>query len=204
MTEINSNPQPDKAATKTPRLVWMHHRLPRLRNAARRLTGVTVLCWGVFMVCRCDALPIRDSLGMIESGNNDHAVGSAGEISRFQIKKDIWRMHSYSSAFWDQNEAWRIADKVLRMRADQFQRSTGREPGAFDIYVLWNAPGQFRSVGYQRARISPVVAERATRFANLVEQGELPSAPATKRNQPKEPLPADRSSPIVASVNGRN
>ena len=140
----------------------------------------------------------------VESGNNDHAVGSAGEISRFQIKKDIWRMHSYSSAFWDQNEAWRIADKVLRMRADQFQRSTGREPGAFDIYVLWNAPGQFRSVGYQRARISPVVAERATRFANLVEQGELPSAPVTKQNQPKEPLQADRSPQIVASVNGRN
>jgi len=46
--------------------------------------------------------------------------------------------------------------------------NTGQSPAAFDIYVLWNAPGQFQQVGYQQKRISRVVAERATRFANLV------------------------------------
>ena len=110
---------------------------------------------------------------MIESGNDDRAVGSAGEISRFQIKKNIWSAHSSSPNYCDQNEAWRIAEKVLTARIEDYHRHTGQLPAAFDIYVLWNAPGQFQRVGYQKKRISRVVAERAERFANLV--GELES-----------------------------
>ena len=142
-----------------------------LRSQARfaiRNTARCLLVLGAVLALPCVALPIRQALGMIESGNDDHAVGSAGEISRYQIKKDIWRTYSFSAEFWDEKEAWRIADKVLTARAEEFRRCTGRAPAAFDIYVLWNAPGQFRSVGYQPQLISRVVAERAMRFANLV------------------------------------
>ena len=32
-----------------------------------------------------------EALSMIESGNNDLAVGQAGEVSRFQIRPQVWR-----------------------------------------------------------------------------------------------------------------
>ena len=136
-----------------------------------------ILAWcGALLALDGSAQPIRDALGMIESGNDDYAVGSAGEISRYQIKKDIWRAHSSSSRFSDKNEAWRITQIVLDARIETYRRHTGHGPTAFDIYVLWNAPGHFQRVGYQPRRVSRVVAERATRFANLVERFETAAA----------------------------
>jgi|SRR6266404_7107939 len=155
---------------------------------------VAVIWTGAFSALQCKALSIRESLGMMESGNDDNAVGSAGEISRYQIKKKIWRMYSSSSRFWDMNEAWNIAEKVLATRIDKYQRRTGHQPAAFDLYVLWNAPGQFQSVGFEQRRISHVVAERARRFANLVSQPD-PTATVAGRPIPERvPPPADRSS----------
>src|ERR1044071_139091 len=124
-----------------------------IRNPARVLILVAAV-----LALPCGALPIRDALGMIESGNDDHAVGSAGEISRYQIKKDIWQAHSRSSEFWDEKEAWRVTEKVLAARVEEYRRGTGRMPAAFDLYVLWNAPGHFRSMGYEPKRLSRVVA----------------------------------------------
>ena len=141
-----------------------------------RSVACLLLLWcGAFLASQCHALSIRAALGMIESGDDDHAVGSAGEISRYQIKKGIWRAYSSSANYCDQNEAWRIAQKILAGRIEEYHRQTRRAPAPFDIYVLWNAPGQFQSVGYQPKRLSQVVAERATRFANLVQRAE-PSA----------------------------
>ena len=31
-----------------------------------------------------------EALSMIESGNNDRAIGSVGEVSRFQIRPELW------------------------------------------------------------------------------------------------------------------
>ena len=125
---------------------------------------------------------------MIESGNNDHAVGSAGEISRYQIKKSIWRAYSSSANYSDKNEAWRISEKILATRSGDYQRQTGHAPAPFDIYVLWNAPGHFQNVEYRRERISRVVAARAARFANLVQQLESTEMIARNR-KPEKALP---------------
>jgi len=40
-----------------------------------------------------------DALSMIESGNNDLAVGQAGEVSCFQILPQLWRHYSHSRAY---------------------------------------------------------------------------------------------------------
>src|SRR5437762_7245366 len=89
------------------------------RNIARRLL---LLGCASLAALPCAALPIREALGMLESGNDDHAVGSAGEISRYQIKKNIWRTYSSSASFWDENEAWRVAEIVLDARIEEFHR----------------------------------------------------------------------------------
>jgi len=152
---------------------------------------------------QCNALSIRDALGLIESGDDDHAVGGAGEVSRYQIKKNIWRAYSSSSRFWDKNEAWRIAEQVLAVRVDTYRRHTGHAPAAFDIYVLWNAPGQFHRVGYQQKRLSRVVAERAMRFTNLVRRADSPTMVAANQKPEKGLLLADRGLPQFAlAVNG--
>jgi len=158
---------------------------------------VALWCAALLMP-QCNALSIRDALGAIESGDDDHAVGYAGEVSRYQIKKNIWRAYSSSSRFWDKNEAWRIAEQVLAVRVDAYRRHTGHAPGAFDIYVLWNAPGQFQRVGYQQKRISRVVAERATRFTNLVRRVESPTMVAVNQKPEKGLLLADRGLPQFA------
>ncbi|PYM10170.1 MAG: hypothetical protein DME18_16820 [Verrucomicrobia bacterium] len=133
-----------------------------------KVTIAGLLLFGAVTSINCNALTVREALGMIESGNNDRAVGRAGEISRYQIKKNVWRKYSSSSRYSDMDHAWQVAEQVFSIRVDEFQRSTGRSPDSFELYVLWNAPGQFRAAGYKRSRISKVVAERAERFANLV------------------------------------
>ena len=177
-----------------------------LRHRLAMASAVLIWC-GVFLALQCHALPIRDALGMIESGDDDHAVGSAGEISRYQIKKNIWRAYSSCLNYSDKNEAWRIAEKVLATRAEEYQRHTGHAPSPFDIYALWNAPGQFQNVGYRQARISRVIAARATRFANLVRQSESPEIIAGSW-KPDKVLPVPRrpgvTPQLAVAISGPN
>jgi hypothetical protein len=171
-----------------------------------------IICLGLLFCAavlapQCNALSIRDALGIIESGDDDHAVGGAGEVSRYQIKKNIWRAYSSSSRFWDKNEAWRIVQRVLAARVGAYHRYTGHAPAAFDIYVLWNAPGQYQCVGYKQKRISRVVAERANRFTNLVRRTELTAIVAPNRKPDRGLLLADRSGGLpqyALAANGMN
>ena len=98
-----------------------------------------------------------DALSMIESGNNDSAVGSRGEISRYQIRPTLWpggNPHNPSLAL-------NVAEKIMQLRLARFEETHNRAPSDFEFYVLWNAP---QEVNHPRR----AVAERAERFANLV------------------------------------
>jgi len=111
-----------------------------------------------------------EAISMIETGNNDHAVGDAGEVSRYQIKPRVWRCYSSSRAY--QNSvlsAW-VAEQYLAGLEATFRRQTGREPSDFDRYVLWNGgPTYYERVGFKASRVHPVIRERARRFVNLRE-----------------------------------
>jgi len=103
-----------------------------------------------------------EALSQIESGDNDHAVGSAGEISRYQVLPDVWREHARSAADWQKPEdALAVAQELMKERCAEFEKSYHRAPNDFEFYVLWNAPAQI-------AQPSKVVRERAGRFCNLV------------------------------------
>ncbi len=97
------------------------------------------------------------ALSMIESGNNDRAVGSLGEISRYQIRPALWPGGNPHDA----TEALAVARKIMQTRVAKFRLVHKRGPNDFEFYVLWNAPKEIN----HPAR---VVAERARRFANLV------------------------------------
>jgi len=96
---------------------------------------------------------------MLESGDDDHAVGPGGEISRYQIRRELWPGGNPQ----DINLALNTAREIMQPRLDEFKSSHRREATDFEFYVLWNAP-------WQVDHPSTVVTERARRFANLVHR----------------------------------
>ena len=102
------------------------------------------------------------ALSMLETGDNDRMVGTAGEISRYQVMKREWRAVSDSTDYTNPVLAKEVAVKILDQRVARFQATFNRPPTDFEFYALWNAPGQVYG-----QRISHVVAERCQRFANL-------------------------------------
>ena len=109
-----------------------------------------------------------EALSLIESGNNDAAVGSLGEVSRYQIKPRIWREYSSSRSWRDARVSSQVAETYLKSLEETFLKRAGRAPTDFDLYVLWNAgPAYYAKLGFSAARVHPVVRERAQRYVNL-------------------------------------
>jgi hypothetical protein len=97
------------------------------------------------------------ALGLVESGGNDQIIGRAGEVSRYQIRPELWE----GGDPLDTRTALANARQIMDARVDAFERSHGRQPDDFEFYVLWNAPAQIDHP--HRA-----VAARARRFVNLI------------------------------------
>jgi hypothetical protein len=131
-----------------------------------------------------------EAISMIESGNNDHAVGGAGEVSRYQIKPRIWRTFTTSRAYRNAGVSTWVAEQYLTWLEDHFRRRTGREPTDFDRYVLWNAgPVYYRRIGFAAERVHPTVKERARRFVNLRRMEVPAKTPPAPTPQPPAPTP---------------
>ena len=114
------------------------------------------------MCVRLHAMDRWSALSQIESGDDDRATGGAGEISRYQIKPEVWQRYAPATTDWtDPENALSVAKQAMQERCAAFERSAHRAPTDFEFYVLWNAPAQVE-------RPSKVVAERAERFCNLV------------------------------------
>jgi hypothetical protein len=104
------------------------------------------------------------ALSQIESGDDDLAIGSAGEISRYQLKPKLWLQYAAPGARWESAlDALEVAQKVMRDRCVDFGRTHQRQPTDFEFYVLWNAPAQVYSP-------SAVVRARAERFCRLIRK----------------------------------
>jgi hypothetical protein len=97
------------------------------------------------------------ALAMVETGGNDRIVGRVGEISRYQIRPELWRGGSPLNT----SVALANARRIMAARVAAFEQSHGRAPDDFEFYILWNAPAEINHP-------HRVVAERARRFMNLV------------------------------------
>lgn len=122
----------------------------------------------IILVCVCafgspaHAMGRWAALSMIESGNDDQAVGTLGEVSRYQIRPYLWPGGDPLNA----HLALGVAQKIMQSRVAKFQKAHDRVPTDFEFYVLWNAP---QEVNHPRR----AVAKRAERFANLVQSSKL-------------------------------
>jgi hypothetical protein len=101
------------------------------------------------------------ALAMLESGDNDRTIGRAGEVSRYQIRPELWR----GGNPFDADVALANAQRIMESRTTAFEQSHGRGPDDFEFYVLWNAPAEINHP-------HRVVADRARRFVNLMVLGD--------------------------------
>ena len=111
----------------------------------------------------------RLALGMIETGNDDREIGGAGEVSRYQIMPSVWKHYSQSQNYQDPTESLAVAQQHWLVLYAIFKKQAHREPGDFDLYVLWNTRnGYYAGKNFNSDRLAPVVRDRAQRYANLV------------------------------------
>lgn len=102
------------------------------------------------------------ALSQVESGDNDRAVGAAGEVSRYQIKPELWGRYAPGDANWtNPTNALFVAKQAMQERCAAFARAMRRPPTDSEFYILWNAPAQIQRPG-------KAVLRRAERFCNLV------------------------------------
>src|SRR5450432_3757992 len=125
------------------------------------LTIASALVWLCF-TANLQAMDRWSALSMLESGDNDKAVGPGGEISRFQIQRVLWPGGDPQDA----QVALAAAQELMRSRLEEFEKSYKRPATDFEFYILWNAP---RRIQHPTTR----VMERARRFANLVKLNNL-------------------------------
>ena len=119
------------------------------------------------------------ALGMLESGDDDTAVGAVGEVSRYQIKPWIWRQYSTCEEYQNRELSTQVAGQHLAELQRIFRKRAKREPDDFDLYVLWNAgPTYYGRIGFDQTRVHPVVRERARRYANLRDAMDVKLAKA--------------------------
>ena len=125
--------------------------------------GVSVLISGQ----PCQAMDRWAALSQLESGDNDAARGAAGEVSRYQVRLEIWEQYCAGNLNWlVPADALRVAQNIMKQRCAEFERTFGRQPTDFEFYVLWNAPARIDAP-------AKAVRERAERFCNLVSKPQL-------------------------------
>ena len=103
------------------------------------------------------------ALSQIESGDNDYAIGQAGEISRYQIRRELWQQMTHLPLDQATNSAvaYHIAKSIALARSENFRQQYNRPPTDLEFYILWNAPGEIDHPSYR-------VRHRAELYANLV------------------------------------
>ena len=127
------------------------------RTFPQKTARMRILLFLLLLTSNAPAMDRWTALAMVESGGNDRAVGRAGEISRYQIRRELWPGGNPQNS----RVALAHARRIMAARVAAFEQARGRAPDDFEFYVLWNAPAQ--SGHPHRA-----VAERARRFANPV------------------------------------
>lgn len=125
----------------------------------------------LLLVCvRCIGMDRFEALSQIESGDNDKAIGQAGEVSRYQIMPSVWQAETNKITFIGhcqfnatrKSDAWVVVGQIMAVRIVAFESKHHREPTRIEFYLLWACPSR---VDFPSAK----KLETAKRFANLCE-----------------------------------
>ena len=113
------------------------------------------------------------ALSQIESNDNDKAKGRHGELSRYQLKRSVWRQH-----FPDEKDQRHIPAEArrcakahlcwLELKLCLFKKT--RNPDPRDVYAAWNLGLEaFARRDYDFTKLSKTIRQRSERFNNLYE-----------------------------------
>ena len=114
------------------------------------------------------------AISQIESNDNDKAKGRHGELSRYQLKRAVWKQHFPSEK--DQRHIPSAARRCakahlcwLELRLCLAQRVNNPQPR--DVYAAWNLGLEaFSRRDYDFDRLPDTIKQRAERFANLYSE----------------------------------
>jgi hypothetical protein len=111
------------------------------------------------------------ALSMLESGDDDRAVGPRGEVSRYQISPALWKAYTDSREYRDPAVSSPVALQHWSRLYNYYLARTARPPDDFDMYVLWNTrAGYYAKYGFNPQRVHATVRDHAQRFVNLVNR----------------------------------
>lgn len=114
------------------------------------------------------------AISQIESNDNDKAKGRHGELSRYQLKRAVWKQHfpSEKDSRHIPSAARRCAKAHLcwlELKLCLAQRVKNPQPR--DVYAAWNLGLEaFSRRDYNFDRIPNNIKRRAERFNNLYEE----------------------------------
>lgn len=105
---------------------------------------IPILLMGILTTIASPNLELYlDAISELESNDRDNVIGTAGEVSRYQILPAVWRAATQlpiERAACRKGTARAVARKILISRLREFERRYERSPGAREIWLLWNAP----------------------------------------------------------------
>lgn len=111
------------------------------------------------------------AISQIESSDNDKAKGRHGELSRYQLKRSVWKQH-----FPDEKDQRHIPAEArrcakahlcwLELKLCLFKKT--RDPDPRDVYAAWNIGLEaFARRDYDFDRLPANIRKRSERFSNL-------------------------------------
>src|SRR5271168_2340919 len=101
--------------------------MPRIGQSMKYLALLLVM-----LAVSAHGMDRLDALWMLETGGNDWTVGRAGEISRYQVRANIWKTITDSREYSSPKTARLVASKVMDMRIRAFGAAFKRPPTDFE------------------------------------------------------------------------
>lgn len=114
------------------------------------------------------------AISQIESNDNDKAKGRHGEISRYQLKRAVWKQHFPSEK--DQRHIPSAARRCAKAHLCWLElrlclAKQTKDPNPRDVYAAWNLGLEaFSRRDYDFDRLPDTIKQRAERFANLYSE----------------------------------
>jgi hypothetical protein len=114
------------------------------------------------------------AISQIESNDNDKAKGRHGELSRYQLKRAVWKQHFPSEK--DQRHIPSAARRCAKAHLCWLElrlclAKQTKDPNPRDVYAAWNLGLEaFSRRDYNFDRLPDTIKQRAERFANLYSE----------------------------------
>ena len=135
---------------------------------AGRLLAVLFGALILFSATVAGAMDRYEALAQIESGNCDTCIGRDGEVSRYQIRPEVWAEFTILplSAATNPFTAHNVAMAIMQKRMGSVPKGWVLECSDITFYLLWHRPATC-ALYHNKRKPTDKELDRAQRFSNL-------------------------------------